>query len=182
MPDNIQILHDDHRSFARTLRLMSRSVQTLQNDGDPDYSIMHDLMYYMTHYPDLVHHAREDLIFRRLAQHDPSLTDVVEQQLAEHAEIITRGTALLEALKQVLAGEMIGRDTLEAAAKAYLDLQLTHMQREEANLLPMAKALLSKEDWAEIDNTLAHTPDPLFSDTIDQQYRHLVSQIKAAGG
>jgi len=135
----------------------------------------------MTHYPDLVHHAREDLIFRRLAQHDPSLTEAVEDQLAEHAEIIARGTALFEALQQVLAGEMIARDTLEAAAKAYLDLQLAHMQREEANLLPMANALLTPQDWAEIDNTIEHTPDPLFRDKIDQQYRHLVSQLRAAG-
>lgn len=179
MSDNIQILHDDHRNFARTMRLLERCMQNPDCDDDPDYALMHDLMMYMTHYPDVVHHAREDLIFLRLLELDDELREVVEQQLAEHREIANRGQALVSSLNQVLSGEVISREELDEALLSYISLEREHMRREEAKLLPLAAQLMNSDDWDEVDRQLALRPDPLFGPSVQNQFQHLLLHLRS---
>jgi hemerythrin-like domain-containing protein len=66
---------------------------------------MSDILYYMIHYPDLFHHPREDVIFSRLMERDPSVAQGVEELARQHRVIAESGARLHENL----AGAMPGR-------------------------------------------------------------------------
>ncbi len=178
MTRKVAALNTDHRHFARILRLMSARFDAFHRGEDIDYELIRDAMFYMTQYPDRVHHPREDLVFKRLIELAPETREAVEAQLAEHEELIRSGAALHETLEQVLSDEPVPRDRVEATARGYIDLLREHMIREEAQLLPMAERLLGDADWAAIDAELDAHVDPIFGDLGEQRYRNLIDHLK----
>jgi hemerythrin-like domain-containing protein len=51
--------HADHVNFGRLLNLLEGELRRLHDDRSPDYELMLDIMYYMTHYSDVLHHPKE---------------------------------------------------------------------------------------------------------------------------
>ena len=59
-------LREDHRNMAILLALLERQAELIAGGEEPDYDLSHDVLRYMTSYPDAVHHPREDRIYLRL--------------------------------------------------------------------------------------------------------------------
>ena len=72
MQYSLMLWHADHVNFGRLLNLLEGQLQLLHDDGSPDYELMLDIMYYMTHYSDLLHHPKEDIVFARIKARDAS--------------------------------------------------------------------------------------------------------------
>ena len=74
------------------------------------------------------------------------------------------GPAKLEALKAALDHyRAAGADGLPAfrdAVKAYVDFQWQHMSKEEKHVLPLAREVLTAQDWAAIDAVFAANDNP----------------------
>ena len=51
------------------------------------------------------------------------------------------------------------------------------MRTEEADILPLAASLLSKDDWSAVDAAIAHIADPLFGVSAERRYAALREQI-----
>ena len=62
MQYTIMLWHADHVNFARLLNLLEGELDLLHDAGSPHYQLMLDIMYYMTHYSDVLHHPKEDLV------------------------------------------------------------------------------------------------------------------------
>jgi len=63
MSDTLSRWHAEHANFSKLLDLLERQVASFHDGGSPDYELMLEIMYYMTHYPDVLHHPKEDLVF-----------------------------------------------------------------------------------------------------------------------
>lgn len=177
MLDGLALWNRDHANFVVLLDLFERQLDLFHEGESPDYDLMSDIMFYMTHYTDVVHHPREDLAFARIRARDPEAAVVVDELEAQHAILKTSGEALIRALDDIVNGSITSRDLLEAPARQYLEIFRAHIEREEEVLLPLVRSLLKQRDWSAIDADIRHVEDPVFGKNVDERYAALRAQI-----
>jgi hypothetical protein len=84
-------------------------------------------------------------------------------------------------VNEIIAGGVIGRAMLEAAAATYLVYYRHHLATEERHVIPRAVELLTPADWAAVAAIPIET-DPLFGDDSDTRYGELLEQIAGRSG
>jgi len=177
--DLTSIWHAEHTQFSQLLNLFDAQLRTFREGDQPNYELMHDIVFYLNHYADRFHHPREDVAFERLIAREPALRAKVARLLQEHRVIAAHGAELLERLAQASGSEaIVPRETLESAAATYLVYYRHHLSTEEREILPRAQKLLSEADWAAV---VAAVPvegaDPLFGEHPQERFRELRRQI-----
>jgi hemerythrin-like domain-containing protein len=183
MADPITVWHGEHVSFARLLDLLEKQVAIVQTGRQPKYALMREIVYYLRHFPDRFHHAREDVAFACLVAHDPGLELSINRVLQEHRVIAMAGEELLKYLNDVDSkASLMARAKLEAAAATYLVYYRDHLAKEEKEILPRAAQLLTQEDWAAVAAAVPAHPDPLFGDDFEARYQELRRQIAIEAG
>ncbi len=178
MASIVETWKDDHIHFDRLLDLLEAEIALFRHSQTPDYGLMLDIMYYMTHYPDVFHHPKEDLVFNRIADVDDGTRKEVRSLMEQHVVLRQSGTSLLEELQAVVDGAMLPRDRVEKAARAYIDYFRDHMEHEESRIFPLALELLDDADWAEIERLAPYQVDPVFaSEAVARRYESLRRRI-----
>jgi hemerythrin-like domain-containing protein len=150
MSNPIAAWHADHVRFGRLLDMLEKEVALFHSGEQPNYELMRDIVLWLRHYADGVHHPREDLAFERMVQRDPDLRIPVNRLLQEHRVIAYAGESLLERLENAANGGFAPRAELEAAAATFLAYYRSHMATEEGMILPRAAELLRDADWAAV--------------------------------
>jgi hemerythrin-like domain-containing protein len=185
MADPLAEWHADHINFARLLDILDEQVAALREGGSPNYALMGDVLYYMRHFTDRVHHPREDVAYARLAERDPGARLVVNRLLQEHRVIAVAGEELLNRINEAAGDVVMPRADLEAAAATYLVYYRHHLSSEETGVMPLADRVLTEHDWAAVDATVPASPDPLFGVNVLTRFETLRKQItldaKASG-
>lgn len=172
----------EHANLARLLDLLERQVAAFHAGEQPNYDLMLDLVYYLRHFPDEVHHPQEDVAFALLVERDPRLKPKIDRLVQEHRVIAEAGQTLLDHLTAVVADAVEPRSVVEAAAATYLACYRAHLAAEEKDVIPRAAELLSPRDWEAAAAAVAARPDPLFGQDIEARYRKLRRQIAVEGG
>jgi hemerythrin-like domain-containing protein len=177
MSDSIALWHAEHVNFAQLLDLLEGQFDLFHKGMAPDYDLMLDVMFYMTHYPDVLHHPKEDLAFARIRERDIEARPIVDQLAAQHARLKSSGDALVIALDDIVNGSITSRDHVESPGRAYIADFRSHMNCEETTILPLAARLLGGSDWTEIDAAILRIDDPLFGKDPEGRYASLRRQI-----
>jgi hemerythrin-like domain-containing protein len=179
--DPIALWHAEHVNFATLLDLFEAEVDRFSHGQAPDYELMLDVMFYMTHYPDALHHPKEDLAFAKIAERHPGVRPVVETLAEQHAFLKREGDALVIALDDIVNGGITSRHHVETPARAYIAAFRRHVDTEEAQILPLAAALIDHDDWRAIDSAMINLDDPLLGKTQDERYAALRRRIAREG-
>ncbi len=177
MTDLAALWHAEHVNLARLLDLLEKQVAAFHAGEQPNYDLMQDVVYYLRHYPDQVHHPQEDVAFTRLFQRDPQMKPQIECFIQEHRVMAAARETRLMHLDEVVAGALEPRSIVEAAAATYLAYYRAHLAAEENEVIPRAVEILTPQDWAAVAAAVAAKPDPLFGEDIDARYRTLRRQI-----
>ncbi len=177
MNDPIAKWHEEHVNFGRLLDLLEQQLDQFHTGEIPNYELMLDVMYYMTHFPDLLHHQREDLAFEKIKVREPAVVAVIDDLMRQHDLLRRDGTALVENLDDIINGSICSRESVEGAGRAYLECFRGHMSVEEQAVFPAARRVLSAKDWDEITAAIEHLEDPLFGGAVTQRYAALHDQI-----
>ena len=139
--------------------------------------MMLDIMFYMTHYPDVLHHPREDLAFARILELEVNSRPIVDDLAEQHVRLKDFGGVLVRSLENIVDGSITSRDRVELAGRAYIAEFRSHMRKEEEAILPLAEKLLSEADWAAIGAAIRHIDDPLFGAKGQKRFASLRQQI-----
>ena len=102
------------------------------------------------------------------------MLDVVEE---EHRQSRAQSEAMIGALADY---ELLGeahRDAFLDAVKHYAEFQWRHIEREEDQVLPLAVAILTPDDWSAIDAAFSAHQDPFTSNENIKEFRHLFREI-----
>ncbi len=177
MPDTLAQWHAEHANFARLLYLLDEQLALFHTGGAPDYELMLDIMFYMTHYSDVLHHPKEDLVFAKIREREKSVAKVVDELIAQHAHIKSSGAELVRHLDDIVNGTISSRATVEASARDYVGTLRGHMRVEETQILPLAERLLTAQDWTAIHSAIGRVEDPLFGRHPERRYASLQQQI-----
>jgi len=177
MSDTLALWHEDHVNFARLLHILEDELALFHEGGSPDYELMLDIMYYMTHYPDVVHHPKEDLVFARIKERDLSAAPAIDSLTRQHVFLKACGEQLVHDLDEIVNGSIIPRSPVGASARGYLANFREHMRVEERDILPLAARLLRPNDWSAIDAAIHQLEDPLFGPRTDERYASIAEHI-----
>jgi hemerythrin-like domain-containing protein len=142
------------------LDLFERQLDVFHAGEQPDYERMLDILYYLQHYCDQLHHPREDVAFACLARRSPGMALPLARLVQEHRVIAHVGARLEKSLEQVLEGAFAERADIEAVAATYLVYYRSHIAREEKDVLPAAARVLTAEDWLAVQGASAASEEP----------------------
>jgi len=183
MANSLAQWHAEHVNFGKLLDCLETQLELFHDALTPHYELMLDIMFYMTHYADVVHHPKEDLAFARIKACAPQVAGIVEELDVQHEDLRRMGAALVVQLSDIFNGAIASRMEVETLARDYIATFREHIAFEERKILPMAAQLLVAADWEAIDAALRHTDDPLFRQDPEPRYalivRHLTEGAQA---
>jgi hemerythrin-like domain-containing protein len=175
----LDLIRDEHRSLSAVIH----GARWLADDAvrrrrDPDFKLMHAMLYYIREFPEKRHHPSEDReLFARVRNRTREADAVLDALDAEHKQ----GEAMLDALVQALskweAGIADGAAGFDDALHRFADFYWGHMSREENDLLPIAQRVLTDEDWKSIHAAFAAHGDPTLGKATGDEFRELFSRI-----
>jgi len=163
----LDVIRDEHQALA------ARREKQL-----PPFDVLRAMMFYIDEFPERLHHTKEsELLFPKLRERAPEMGEVLDRLDRDHA---TGERAIRDLEHALLAFEVMGesrREAFEQATERYINAYLDHMAREETDVLPAAKRLLTEADWTELDAAFAANKDPLTGHEPEDDYRALFSRI-----
>lgn len=168
----------DHANVAHLLALLEAQIDSVEREGDTDFELMHDIMLYMTRYPDRFHHPMEDLVFQRMCVRDTTSVEIVDRLEREHVSLKEKGAQLLDLLARVVDGALVERDELSAKGRDYALFLRSHMRVEDTEAFPRAERVLEPEDWARVEAGMEARTDPVFGPVLDEDFRALFEYIE----
>src|SRR5437762_1608989 len=177
MHKTLALWRAEHVNFTRLLDLLGDQLEVFHAGGMPRYELMLDIMYYTTHYSDVLHPPMEDLAFAKMKARNKEIAPKVDALIGQHVSLRELGEKLTRNLDGIVNGSILPRESVEASASEYATHLRNHMRREETEILPLAAKLLQDKDWSEIDGAIRHSEDPLFGSSAEARYAALREQI-----
>lgn len=170
-------LHEEHRNIAKLLEALERQIAIFDTAEEPDYEVLGAVADYFVSFPERSHHPKEDLIYRKMCERDPSLVQTVTDLEAEHVKIGALARHFQEAVQNVLQEFEVSRSAFEEVANHFLRDQRRHLEMEEQQFFPLTLKTLTPEDWAEIDRQVTRHEDPVFGNAVAQKFEALRDAI-----
>ena len=177
MAEVLNQLQLEHRNANRLLKVLEQQLAIFDEAGRPDYDVLSGIADYFTSFPDRYHHPKEDLIFRKLCERDPTAIKTVGDLEAEHEKIAELALRFREAVTNVMSEAEMPRSAFDAVLRQFIVEQRSHMEMEGERFFPRAIARLTEEDWAEIDAQVKQPDDPLFGAEVAKEFETLRDDI-----
>jgi len=177
MTDIMRALRDEHANIVRLLDALERQLELFDHGGRPDYDIVRGIADYFLSYPDLYHHPKEDLLFRKLQARDPETAKRFGDLQAEHEKLAARTREFAAVVRDVLEEAEVPREAFDRWTRDFIDFQRQHLKKEEHIFFPAAERSLTDDDWAELLERMTDRDDPLFGAEVGKRYEVLRSDI-----
>lgn len=176
-------LREDHRNLTVLLNVLEREIERLEAAETPDFELLHDIMTYMTGYPDAVHHKKEDWVYARMAAARSNMQGDLERIEGDHEEICEFGNKLLGDIREIEAGAFLSRESVVEDARRYLKRQRDHMRWEDTYMFPLIDSMESELDLSTPSPKIADMPDPVFGpevlESFDTLFRAIQQEVPA---
>lgn len=174
-------LHNDHRNMRVLLDLLEQECNAVYDGRQADFELLHDIMDYMTVYPDAVHHPKEDRIYAEMRAVRPDLTLGFQRISLDHQRIGEQGRRIRDAVAAVEQGTVVSRRALVGDMLRYADNLRSHMQWEELDLFRRCREMVRDGHTLLIEEASHGHPDPLFDEAAGRRYAHLLQRIAITG-
>ena len=173
----IQIIQEEHRKLWRVVTTINIVADELDAGSPVTPGFFNAIFDYIDGFVDQAHHPKEDdFLFRLVRLRTDRGNAVLEKLEATHQS----GPDTLRNLRLRLAHAKQGDcAAFTEALRAYTQHLKDHIRTEERDLIPLAREVLTTEDWAEIDQAFLDNKDPLFGEQASEQYRELYHRIVA---
>lgn len=175
----LAIIHDEHRSLGAVLHGLLYLVREAREKGNElDFKLLWAMLYYMHAFSQRLHDPREEaVLFSRLKARTHEADKTLALLERQHAESAAHLAQLELLLGQVEAGIPGSLESFISAVESHAEAARQHMLLEEKTILPLAKKVLTTEDWIEIAEAFAGKSDPRFGAKPEHEFRDLFSRI-----
>lgn len=171
-------LRQDHRNMSLLLNLLELQSNRLFDGADVDFELMHDIMHYMTVYPDVVHHPKEDRIYAELKAARPDLSRGFDRITEDHRHIASLSMKLRNELATVEAGGIVEKKQVVADALRYVNSLRGHMQWEELDLFRRIEEMVAEGHNLIEAATFLQTSDPVFGAEVEADFSRLFDSVR----
>lgn len=177
MSEVMDRLREEHRNLEKILRALEHQITIFDKAEQPDYDVLATVADYFLSFPERCHHPKEDLIFRKMCDRDPTLAQTMTDLEAEHEKLSVLARHFQEAVRNVMQEVEVPRSVFSNVTRNFLSEQRRHIEAEEDRFFPLALQILTPDDWAEIDKRITRDKDPVFGDEISQEFELLRDTI-----
>jgi hypothetical protein len=152
------LVHRIFRWLYRELPLLVREVEAGDLDRAAIVGDYATLDFFALH----LHHETEDtVLWDRLTARDPACVAHVDQMRAQHADVASQLARIEPQLAPWVATADAGlRDAFARDIETLRDTLSVHLGQEEDEIMPVAGAVLSQQEWDELE---AHTRTALIA-------------------
>ncbi len=175
----LERLLDEHANLVRLVRLLDTCPIARALEGDKvaikGAELLVDALYYLTRFPDQLHHPAEDGIVARLQQKSAIDDELAETIRSQHATLARHGEDLMRDLESAAREETMSWALVHSNVRLYAELLRHNMATEELALFPLAQRHLEADDWSALEQAeAANAPrDPLFGKPVDARFAQL---------
>jgi hemerythrin-like domain-containing protein len=175
----LDVIQDEHRALAAMLVSLRTIVREIgAGRAKPDFMLMRSIIFYIHAFPERVHHPKEtEVLFSAIRWRSAEAGETLAQLDADHD---AGELSVMRLEMALLAFEQLGPSRLKAfvdRVERYVAEYLRHMEIEERVILPLARRVLTDDDWLAIDAAFAENRDPLTGHTPSEEFRALFSRI-----
>jgi hemerythrin-like domain-containing protein len=181
MPTALTTICDEHRTISAILHGMEHLVWEIRAKRKKiDPQVFHAMLYYLDTFAERMHHPKEDQylfgILRRRSSEAGALIAGLESEHAEGEESLRR---LAQALNRYEEGGDREFPAFERQVSNFVQGYRNHMRKEEEQLFPIARKLLTPSDWDMIDEAFKENNDPLAAARDEKDYERMFARIVA---
>ncbi len=173
----LTIITEEHQNLWRIATTLDAVALEMEAGEPVDPAFFSSVFDYIEHFMDACHHAKEDdHLFPALRLRSPEAAAVLDRLQAEHRN----GPEVLRSLRAQLAATAagtLGNAEFIGALRIYTQSLKAHIRTEEKDAMPLAREVLTAEDWESIDRAFADNDDPLFGEQARVEYRQLYHRI-----
>jgi glutamate synthase (NADPH/NADH) small chain len=183
MTEVILMLREEHGKMTKLLDILEGEIKAHAEGGLPDYDLVTSSLDYCLNYPELCHHPKEDILYRKLRARDRRAAEEIGDLEEEHAILTGMTRKLAATVRNVLAdaelphGWVAQLDWDAAMAQEFVDFYRRHIEMEENRLFPAAARNLTLTDWIEINAVVADDIDALAGAQAGNHYQTLHGKI-----
>ncbi|TXI77626.1 MAG: ABC transporter, partial [Dechloromonas sp.] len=147
----LRIITEEHQNLWRIAITLDQVADEVDAGGKVDPAFFGSIFDYIEQFMDGCHHAKEDsYLFPALRQRSADAAAVLDRLQAEHRN----GPQVLADLRAKLASTAAGGEGNAAfieALRIYTQSIKAHIRTEEKDAMPLAREVLTADDWAGID-------------------------------
>ncbi len=173
----LTIITEEHQNLWRIATTLDAVALEMEAGEAVDPAFFSSVFDYIEQFMDACHHAKEDdHLFPALRLRSPEAVAVLDRLQAEHRN----GPEVLRSLRAQLAATAAGtlaKAEFIGALRIYTQSLKAHIRTEEKDAMPLAREVLTAEDWESIDRAFADNDDPLFGEQARVEYRQLYHRI-----
>jgi len=144
----IRTLCDEHQALRDVLDALELVLDCQRVDDRLDVELALEALEWFERFADGLHQDREELaLFPRLVERAPAEAQgVLRGLMCWHADERVRLGQMRAWIEGVGYGDACSRDSFTVAARAYIEIQRQHADIEDAQLLPLARQVLTPDD------------------------------------
>jgi hemerythrin-like domain-containing protein len=178
-PISLEIIQKEHEHLSAVIQSMLYFVRSIKNGSvNEDLKIFRTMLYYITEYPERVHHPKEDeILFAKIKERTHQLDNELDSLSEQHSN----GEMLVHRLQDALLRfEFGGSDSFQhfhALVEQYAHFYFAHMRVEEERIFPIAKLVLNDADWKAVDASFIQNQNEMDKTGQRYSYEQLFAQI-----
>jgi len=175
----LEIISAEHRGMWRLASALDGlRAQLLAGPTGGEAAAVVAMLEYLQAYTDRLHHPKEDqFLFRLLRQRSAEADAQIERLEGEHRNGPGYLDRLLTQARALAAGAEVDLPAFCAGLKSFVEHQQAHIRLEETTVMPLARRVLTEEDWREADAAFAANDDPLFGAAPRAEFAALHARI-----
>jgi branched-chain amino acid transport system ATP-binding protein len=175
--ESLRIITEEHQNLWRIASTIDQVADEMEAGSKVEPAFFNAIFDYIEQFMDACHHAKEDeYLFPALRQRSPEAAAVIDRLQVEHRN----GPEVLKSLREQLAASAAGalaNPEFAQALRIYTQSLKAHIRTEEKDVMPLAREVLTAEDWSGIDRAFLDNTDPLFGDQAAAEFRQLFHRI-----
>lgn len=167
------ILKHEHRVIERALRALDGMCMKLAGRGPVPPEALNELIDFITTFADHYHHGKEEKFLfpaleRRGIPREGGPLGVMEHEHQVERKLITELRYSADAYRE---GDEKAARTFVEAARAYLSLLVSHIEKEDSVLFRIGEEILDDEDKAALAKSFSETDEALGGRTLEDYER-----------
>lgn len=175
----LNTLKREHKSNVELLAIFEQQINLIALAKHPDIDIVDGIVEYFGSFLLRIHHPKEEIVLASLKARCPEDAAMLSVINDDHYRFYDRIHTFSETVHGVLGegAQVMERQTFVDLAKAFMQSERDHMEREEKDFFPRADKHLSAKDWHTIEAEIA--AEPAFDAAASRRHAQLRREIRA---
>ncbi|MCG9596556.1 hemerythrin domain-containing protein [Vibrio sp. Isolate25] len=174
----IERIRREHGYMVRLLAVLRQKIALLRQEQAINYSLVKEIVDYLAHHSERVHHPKEDILYHYYLEHYGHHQDIENLEI-EHQTLSLKTHAFLDTVDMILQDAVVPQDMFVQQLEGFILDQKRHLDLEEQSILPLINQRFTLHDWQAVEKLWSiNEDDPVFGDTIAEQYQQLASRVR----